>query len=81
MVVALAIDKEVKDFGDFPILDHWTQAHRSHVVERDFHPQTAGFDLQKVKFLDVEAYRPAADLLDNPDAVIGIYDFIADLEA
>ena len=80
MVAALAVDQAVKDLRDFPIFDHRTQAHRSHVVERDFYPEAAGFDPEKVKLLYVEADRPAADLLDNPYAMIGIYDFIADLE-
>jgi hypothetical protein len=80
VVVAFAVYQEVEDLGDFPILHYRTQAHCPHVVERDFYAKAAGFDLEKVKFLYVEADRPTADLFYNPYAVIGIYDFVADLE-
>jgi hypothetical protein len=81
MIVALAVYEEIEDLRDFPIFDHGAQAYSPDVIEGDFHPEAAGFDPEKVKFQYVEADRPAADLLDNPYAMIGIYDFVADLEA
>jgi hypothetical protein len=50
-------------------------------VEWDFHLKAAGFDFEEVKFLDVKADCPAADLLDYAYAVVGINNFVADLKA
>jgi hypothetical protein len=40
----------------------------------------AGFDIQEVVLLDLLPQRPAADLLDNADAVVWINDPVTDVE-
>ena len=49
-------------------------------MERNHDFQAAGFDLQEVELFHSLADRPAADLFDNSNAMIGIDDFIAYVE-
>jgi hypothetical protein len=81
MVVALAVDQKGDDFGDFPVFYHRAQAHHANVIERDFHFQAAGFDLEQVKFVDVRAYCAAADLFNYPDTMVRINYFVTNCEA
>jgi len=76
MVIAFAVDKKGDDLQDFTVFDHGTQADHANVVERDFHFQAAGFDLEEIKFVDVRAYCAAADLFNYPDTVVRINYFV-----
>ncbi len=81
MVVAFSVDQEVEDLGNFSVLDHGAQADRADIVERDFHFEAAGFDLEEVKLQDIEADRATADLFDDPNPMIWINNLVADLKA
>src|SRR5437868_10150459 len=80
IVQALAIRKKIKDFLDFPVAHHPPQANAIDVVEGNHDLQTAGLDLKQVKLLDGGADRPTADLLDHAYTVVGVHNFIADVE-
>jgi hypothetical protein len=49
-------------------------------VEWHHHLEAAGLNLQKIKLLDREPDRSAADLLNNTDTVIGINYPVTDVE-
>src|SRR5207248_7578212 len=62
------------------VLHHPTKPHRGDIVKRDHHLETAGLNLQQVELLDARADGPAADLLDDSYAMVGVNDFIAYVE-
>src|ERR1043166_922890 len=78
--VALANRKEVPNFLNFPIADSPPQPDAPRVVARDHHFQAAGLDVQQVKLFYRRTYGPAADLFNDSDAMVGVNDFIANVE-
>src|SRR5262249_26492981 len=81
IVVALAVCQEGKNLSNFTILNNRTQADIADVIEWNLYFKAAGFDLEEVELLYVEAYGTAADLLYDPYAVIGVNNLVSDLEA
>src|SRR6516162_9101488 len=76
----LAICKKIKDLLDFAVPYHAPQPHAADVVERNPDLQAAGFDAHQVEFFYGGTDRQAADLLDDADTVVGIDNFVADVE-
>src|SRR5690348_3080693 len=80
VVIALPVVQEVQYFLDFPIPHHPPEAHRVDVAERHHHLETTGLNLEQVELLHGGTDGPAADLLDNTYAVIGVDNLITDVE-
>jgi hypothetical protein len=49
-------------------------------VKRHHDFEAAGFNFQKVELFDRRTEGPAADLLDDADAMVGVNDFVTDVE-
>jgi hypothetical protein len=49
-------------------------------VERHHDLEAAGLDAEEVELFDGSTESPTADLLDDPHAVVRVYDFVAYLE-
>ena len=49
-------------------------------MKRDHHLKAAGFDLEEVELFDVFADGAAADLLDHAYPMVGIDNFVSDVE-
>ena len=72
--------EEVDNLLHFAVADHAANAHAAHIVAGHHHFKAAGFDVEEVELLDCRTDRPAADLFNNPNPVIGIDDLVADVE-
>jgi len=72
--------KRVQHLLNFAVAHHAAQAHAAGVIARHHHFQTAGFDVQEVELLHCRPDRTAAYLFNNPNAVIGIDNLVADVE-
>src|SRR6266853_6011773 len=72
--------KKINNLLDFPIADDTPKAHAAHAVAGHHHLQTAGLDMEEVELLHRGADGTAADLFDNTYAMIGIDDFVANVE-
>ena len=65
---------------DFSVPYHPPQTDAVDVVEGDHNLKTAGFNLEQVELFHTGADGPAADLLDDSYAMVGVNDFIAYVE-
>jgi hypothetical protein len=50
------------------------------MIEGNHYLEAAGLNIEKIKFLYICPNRPAADLFNDADTVIGVNHFIADVE-
>ncbi len=81
MVLALAIGQEFEDLLDLAVLDDATQSHAVYVLEGDHDLEIAGLDLKQIELFDAQAHRSTADLFDDPDPMVRVYDLVTYLEA
>jgi hypothetical protein len=72
--------QDVQNFLDFSIADYTAQTYAAGILARYHHLEAARFDVKEVKPFDCGTYRAAADLLDNPNAVIGIDNLVTDVK-
>jgi hypothetical protein len=77
---ALGHRKKVQNLLDFAIAHDPADTHAAYIAAWNHYLQAAGFNVEQVELFHGSADRPAADLLDNPDSMVWINDFIADVE-
>src|SRR5208337_3107605 len=77
---AFAPGEIIHDLLHLAVAHHRTHADAVDVGERHHHFQAAGCDLQQVELFDRGSHGPAADLFNNADAVVGVYDLLTNLE-
>src|SRR5712671_4553693 len=77
---SIANCKKINNLLDFSIADDTPQAHAANAVARHHYFQAAGLDMKEVELLHCGADGAAADLFDNTHAMIGIDDFVANVE-
>src|SRR5579863_9597747 len=72
--------EQIQHLLHFAVPNHAAQAYAARILTRDHHLEAAGLDVQKVELFDRRTYRPAADLFNDTDTVVGIDDLVADVE-
>ena len=77
---APALGQMREDAGDFALLGYSPQPNMGGVGQRDHHGHAAP-EAEQVKLLAGRTEWAGADILNRPNALVGIDDFIADLEA
>ena len=78
--VTVAVFQITENLLDFPVLYDRPQADIRYAVERNRNFEVAGFYVQEVIALDLRAQGAGADLLDDPNAVVGINNAVAYLK-
>ncbi len=77
----LAVGEVAEDLLDFAVPNHPPKANAGDVLKRDHDLQTTGLNLEEVEPLDRFTNGPAADLLDNPNAMVRVNDFVTYVES
>jgi hypothetical protein len=80
VAVALTAGKVIEYLLDFAVADDPPESYIAGVLERHHDFEAAGFDVEEVELFNSCAEGAAADLLYNPDAMIGVNHFIANSE-
>jgi hypothetical protein len=80
VAVALTAGKVIEYLLDFAVADHPPEPHIVGVLKRHHHFEAAGFDVEEIELFNGCAEGAAADLLYNPDAMIGVNNFVANSE-
>ena len=78
--VAVSVRKVIQDLLDFAIPNHPAQSHRSYAMEGDGNLKIAGFNIEEVVLLDLLTEGSAADLFNDPHAVVWVNHPITNVE-
>src|SRR5215472_11729198 len=80
VAVALGNREQVKHLLDLSIANNPAQPDAAGVIARYHHLEATGLDVQEVEPFDRRAHRPAADLFNDSNTMVGINDLIANVE-
>lgn len=80
IAIAFGYRKKVQNLLDFSVTDDPPQSDAPGIMAGNHYPQAAGLYVQQVELLDRRTNHTAANLFDNSDAMIGVDDFVADVE-
>jgi len=78
--VCLAQRQKIDHLLDLAVPDHSSKADASRVIARDHDLQAAGLDVEQIEPFDRSANGSAADLLDDSYSMVGIDDFVTNVE-
>lgn len=72
--------EKIEDFLHLAVPHHPPDANAAHIIAGHHDLEAASFDVEQIELLDGGPDRPAADLLDYGDPVVGVDNFVADVE-